>query len=76
MCISVGKECDISQLTSRDDNDIAPFNYRYNTTGWKDQLSSYDGKSFSYDGNGNPTQYKDKYYMEWSGRELKGVMSK
>ncbi|MEG2106757.1 MAG: wall-associated protein, partial [Clostridia bacterium] len=25
---------------------------------------------------GNPTQYKDKYYMEWSGRELKGVMSK
>ena len=34
--------------------------YTYATTGWKDQLTSYNGQSIVYDALGNPTTYRGK----------------
>ena len=43
--------------------------YTYNDTGWKDQLTSYDGQSITYDAIGNPTTYRG-ITMTWNGRKL------
>ncbi|MBO4990517.1 MAG: hypothetical protein J6D37_09330 [Clostridia bacterium] len=46
--------------------------YGYRTSGWKDQLLSWNGKSFAYDNAGNPTTYKGES-MTWTrGRLLSG----
>ncbi len=46
------------------------YTYGYRTSGWRDQLLSWNGKSFSYDNAGNPTTYKGES-MTWTmGRLL------
>jgi RHS repeat-associated protein len=41
---------------------------------WKDQLSSYDGQSITYDAIGNPKSYRNGLSFTWAnGRELAGV---
>lgn len=46
--------------------------YTY-ASGWKNQLTSYGGKSIEYDALGNPTKYLDKE-LSWSyGRQLTGI---
>ena len=47
--------------------------YEYGNTNWKDELTSYDGQTITYDEIGNPLHYRD-YTLDWSnGRELTGV---
>lgn len=44
--------------------------YCYNSSGWKDQLTSYSGESIVYDSIGNPVNYRGNI-LEWShGRQL------
>ena len=44
--------------------------YTYPTSGWKDQLISYNGQNITYDAIGNPTLYLGKT-LQWShGRQL------
>lgn len=44
--------------------------YGYENAGWKDQLTSYDGKQIVYDEIGNPVQYDGKEYQWTAGRML------
>ena len=46
--------------------------YVYSTGTWKDQLTSYNGQTISYDNMGNPTTYRGKT-LTWNGKELTGV---
>ena len=46
--------------------------YVYSTGTWKDQLTSYNGQTISYDAMGNPTSYRGKT-LTWNGKELTGV---
>ena len=39
--------------------------YLYKSTGWRDQLVSYNGETFVYDSIGNPTTYRNKT-LTWS----------
>ena len=39
--------------------------YTYASTGWKDQLTSYNGQSITYDALGNPTTYRGNT-LTWS----------
>ena len=49
--------------------------YLYKSSGWRDQLVSYNGETFAYDELGNPTKYRDKN-LTWShGRLLKSLGS-
>ncbi|MCI5699953.1 MAG: RICIN domain-containing protein, partial [Lachnospiraceae bacterium] len=45
--------------------------YSYRTSGWKDQLISYNGSSISYDDMGNPIQWKGMHLTWERGRMLK-----
>ena len=45
--------------------------YVYRTSGWKDQLLSYDGESIVYDASGNPTTYRGATLGFEAGRRLK-----
>jgi RHS repeat-associated protein len=47
--------------------------YTYRTTGWKDQMTAYDGQSITYDTMGNPLSYRGMQMTWQKGRELKGV---
>ena len=42
---------------------------KYTFLTWKDRLSSYNGKSITYDLAGNPKQYGDATYV-WEGKQL------
>lgn len=42
----------------------------YNNTNWKDQLTSYDGKTITYDAMGNPLTYDGKTFAWTAGRQL------
>ena len=47
--------------------------YTYNTyvnSSWKDQLTSYNGQSITYDASGNPTSYLGAA-LAWEGQRLK-----
>ena len=45
-------------------------NYNYTNTNWKDQLTSYNGKTITYDALGNPLTYDGNTYTWLNGREL------
>lgn len=45
------------------------YGYTYASEGWKDRLTSYNGKEITYDAMGNPTNYMGKA-MQWRGRRL------
>ncbi|MEG0775477.1 MAG: hypothetical protein RR409_19320, partial [Clostridium sp.] len=48
-------------------------NYTYEDSVWRDKLSSYNGKSITYDQIGNPLTY-DGYNFTWEmGRQLKSI---
>ena len=50
---------------------INTINYQYNNLNWQDQLTSYDGKSITYDAIGNPLTYGSNISYTWqNGREL------
>ena len=49
----------------------ATMEYVYRTSGWKDQLLSYDGESIVYDASGNPTTYRGATLGFEAGRRLK-----
>ena len=64
-------------LTSRqvrnDDNTVIKeaHTYTYGDSEWKDLLTAFDGKSITYDANGNPTKYYNGATMTWrNGRQL------
>ena len=40
--------------------------YTYGNSSWKDQLTSYNGQSITYDASGNPTSYLGQH---WYGRD-------
>ena len=45
--------------------------YTYGDSNWKDLLTAFDGKSITYDANGNPTKYYNGATMTWrNGRQL------
>ena len=44
-------------------------NYGYGNSSWKDLLTSYDGKTITYDKIGNPLSYLG-YTLKWNGRQL------
>ena len=45
--------------------------YGYGSSGWKDQLTSYDGQSITYDEAGNPVSYRGGLVLSWQkGRQL------
>ena len=45
--------------------------YTYGNAKWKDLLTAYNGKSISYDANGNPTNYQGTAATWEKGRQLK-----
>ncbi len=53
---------------------IDTIDYTYRSSGWKDQLVSYDGNTITYDDSGNPLTYGD-YGFNWSGRQLDGIIN-
>jgi RHS repeat-associated protein len=44
--------------------------YGYGNSNWKDQLTSYDGTSITYDLSGNPLKWRNASAMNWTGRQL------
>lgn len=50
-------------LSDKTPTNIYP--YLYKSTGWRDQLVSYNGETFAYDEIGNPTTYRNKI-LSWS----------
>ena len=49
--------------------------YAYTNSAWKDQLTSYDGESITYDASGNPTNYLGATLV-WEGQRLKSYTAK
>ena len=49
--------------------------YSYTNSAWKDQLTSYDGESITYDASGNPTNYLGATLV-WEGQRLKSYTPK
>ena len=48
--------------------------YTYGNTGWKDQLTNYDGTAISYDASGNPTNWIGNLNtLTWTGRQLSSI---
>lgn len=48
--------------------------YRYESSTWKDLLTSYNGQEITYDAIGNPLQYRDGYTFTWTaGRQLGSI---
>ena len=47
--------------------------FTYRTDGWKDQLLSWNGKSYAYDAGGNPTVLRGMALTWGEGRRLKRI---
>ena len=47
----------------------AIYPYLYKSSGWRDQLVSYNGEIFTYDEIGNPTTCRGETFV-WNGRQL------
>ena len=46
-------------------------NYTYGNSSWKDLLTNYNGTAISYDGSGNPTNWRGSITsLIWNGRQL------
>ena len=48
-------------------------NYGYNDANWKDKLTSYDGKTITYDAIGNPLNDGVRTYTWGAGRQLRHI---
>lgn len=44
--------------------------YTYGNTDWGDQLTSYNGQTFTYDSMGNPLTYRSNYTFTWRGKQM------
>ena len=56
--------------------DLVPENevvYGYETNNWKDQLTTYDGQTITYDAMGNPLSYKGMDLTWKKGRMLRKI---
>jgi RHS repeat-associated protein len=53
--------------------DADTISYEYGDTNWKDKLTSYDGKTITYDAIGNPLSYDGYSYTWQKGRQLSGI---
>lgn len=50
------------------------YTYLYSDNNWKDKLTSYNGKSITYDAIGNPLSYYNGNKFSWqNGRQLAGL---
>ena len=47
--------------------------FTYGNTAWKDQLTAYNGTPITYDGSGNPLQYRGMTFTWQRGRQLQSV---
>ena len=47
--------------------------FTYGNTAWKDQLTAYNGTPITYDGGGNPLQYRGMTFTWQRGRQLQSV---
>ncbi|MBR4209778.1 MAG: RICIN domain-containing protein [Lachnospiraceae bacterium] len=47
--------------------------FTYGNTAWKDQMTAYNGTSITYDGSGNPLQYRGMTFTWQRGRYLRTV---
>ncbi|MGN1270222.1 MAG: RHS repeat-associated core domain-containing protein [Clostridia bacterium] len=47
--------------------------YTYGNTNWKDQLTSYNSKTITYDAIGNPLTYDGNTYVWQNGRQLASI---
>ena len=56
-----------SDLNEKTPTAIYP--YLYKSSGWRDQLVSYNGETFEYDELGNPTTCRGETFV-WNGRQL------
>ncbi len=63
--ITQKKEYPFTLIENLDTLDASLFNYSYSSTGWKDQLLSFNDQPFAYDQLGNPTTYRGKN-LTWS----------
>ena len=55
---------------------IATYQYAYSNQNWKDQLTSYNGATITYDANGNPLSYWDGTTFTWeNGNKLATVQN-
>ena len=54
------------------DNTIGEIDYEYSSSQWGDLLTSYNGRTITYDGIGNPLSYYNgsSYTFTWDGRRL------
>ena len=48
---------------------VSTVTYTYASSGWTDQLVSYNGQTIAYDAMGNPTTYRG-YTFTWQGKQL------
>ncbi|MBI6871805.1 RHS repeat-associated core domain-containing protein [Clostridium aciditolerans] len=54
-------------------NPVNTYNYAYGDSNWKDKLTSYNGKTITYDAIGNPLTY-DGWTFTWEeGRQLSSM---
>jgi RHS repeat-associated protein len=52
---------------------LATTDYKYGDSNWKDKLTSYNGKTITYDAIGNPLSYNGTTFVWEGGRQLKSV---
>lgn len=57
----------------KEENLIKEDAYTYRETGWKDQLLSFNGETFTYDAMGNPLSYFGKKLTWTHGRQLEKI---
>lgn len=59
----------------QENNCIEINQYGYQNSEWNDVLTSYNGTEITYDGSGNPLQYRDDFQFTWTnGRQLKTIV--
>ena len=61
-------------ITSVTQNGTAVKTYGYTDSSWGDLLTNFNGQTITYDGIGNPLQYRDGMSFTWAkGRQLQGI---
>ena len=63
-------EYDFTLVSNLDGQECKTILYSYNSSGWRDQMVSYDGKVCEYDSIGNPYTYMGNTLVWKNGRQL------
>ncbi|WP_160680471.1 DNRLRE domain-containing protein [Clostridium sp. C8-1-8] len=70
---NITSKIEYSYTTGALGGSTSTINYGYGDANWKDKLTSYNGKSITYDQIGNPLSY-DGYTYNWqAGRQLSSI---